>query len=288
MRLCARCGESLAADDWSCQSCGREPQLRDGFPILSPELADAEEGFKSESFELLVEVEEHSFWFKARNALVVWALSRYFGTAKTMLEVGCGTGFVLSGLQLALPELTLTAGDADPVALRFARARAPDASLLQLDACSLPFRNEFDVAGAFDVIEHLDDDEAALAALRGAVVPGGGVIITVPQHPWLWSANDEYGHHRRRYTRAELTRKVRAAGLEILRVTSFVTIPLPAMALSRWRQRDVDSFDPTAEYRCPPSLDGWLERCLRFEVGIIRRGVSLPAGGSLLLVAKRP
>jgi SAM-dependent methyltransferase len=261
--------------------------MRNGIPMLAPEIAGTEAGFKDASFERLAEVEDNSFWFRVRNDLVIWALRSHFGTASSMIEIGCGTGFVLRGLERQLPQLRLTAGDASPLALQFARSRAPAASLLQLDAGSLPFEEEFDVAGAFDVIEHLDDDEGALTALRGAVRPGGGVLITVPQHPWLWSANDEFGHHRRRYKRNELVGKVRNAGLEVVRVTSFVTLPLPAMAVSRWRQRDLDSFDPGAEYRCAPRLNAWLERCLRLEARLIRRGVSLPAGGSLLLVAQR-
>ena len=288
MRLCPRCGESLSGDSWSCSECGNDPELRDGIPLLSPEAAGAEEGFKDASFELLQEVEEESFWFRARNELVTWAVRRYLRPAEEMLEVGCGSGFVLSGIRREFPQLRLTAADASPAALKIAQRRVPDATLLQLDARTLPFTEEFDVVGAFDVIEHIDDDESALGAIASAVRRGGGVVITVPQHPWLWSANDEYGHHRRRYTRRDLVDKVRRAGLEILRVTSFVTIPLPAMALSRRRQRDLESFDPMAEYRCSPRLNAVLEQCLRFETALIRRGLSLPAGGSLLLVARRP
>ena len=93
------------------------------------------------------------------------------------------------------------------------------------------------MVGAFDVIEHISEDEEALAQLRRAVRPGGGVLVTVPQHPRLWSPADDYGEHKRRYRRRELVEKVSAAGLEIERITSFVSLLLPAMIASRFLDR---------------------------------------------------
>ena len=81
------------------------------------------------------------------------------------------------------------------------------------------------------------DDEAVLASIHGALKPGGIVIVTVPQHMWLWSATDEQAMHKRRYTRRELTAKLEAAGLEILKFTSFVTVLLPVMYASRLTKR---------------------------------------------------
>src|SRR4030095_12517772 len=116
-----------------------------------------------------------------------------------LLEVGCGTGFVLQGLHAALPALRLTATDAAAEGLALARTRAPSASLRQQDARELDARGEYDLAAAFDVLEHIPEDIDVMARLRNAVKPGGGVLITVPQHPWLWSRADEIGHHVRRY-----------------------------------------------------------------------------------------
>jgi len=67
----------------------------------------------------------------------------------------------------------------------------------------------------FDVLQHLDDDVAMLEALRSAIVPGGGLVITVPQHQWLWSAVDEFSHHRRRYGRRGLVERIRQAGFRV-------------------------------------------------------------------------
>jgi hypothetical protein len=83
------------------------------------------------------------------------------------------------------------------------------------------------------VLEHIDDDERVLAELRAALRLGGGAIVTVPQHPRLWSAADDYGRHRRRYIRSELLTKLQRCGLEAVYVTSFMMLLLPLMAASR-------------------------------------------------------
>jgi SAM-dependent methyltransferase len=227
------------------------------------------------------------YWFRARERLIGWALDRWFADARTMLEAGCGAGSVLAQLRASRPGLSLVGTDSSPRALELAAARAPSARLELADARELPFDAEFDVAGAFDVIEHLDDDAGALASLRRAVRPGGGVILTVPQHPRLWSAFDEYAGHKRRYRRRELLERIAAADLELVHVTSFITAPLPAMALSRARARGGGGYDPVAEGSEPPPLAGVLDRVLAAEALVVRRGVSLPAGGSLLAVARR-
>ena len=237
-------------------------------------------------FEELAELEPRSFWFRGRATLLAWALERYFPSARTFLEVGCGTGYTLGALHDRLPRLEITGGELYAEGLRVARRRLPDARLLQLDVRSLPFAAEFDVVGAFDVLEHVREDDQALASLRRAVAPGGGLLITVPQHQGLWSAADDFARHQRRYARRELIAKVEAAGFEAVRTTSFVTLLLPLMVVSRLRERSVDSYDFRREFELPRSVDGMLAAVLGVERALIRAGMSLPVGGSLLLVAR--
>ena len=117
----------------------------------------------SESFDHLPAAEERSFWFRSRNELIVWALRRYFPDARSLLEVGCGTGFVLGWHSRgASRSCALVGAELFAAGLDVAAKRVPDAELLQMDARRIPFRNEFDVVGAFDVLEHIDEDEQAL------------------------------------------------------------------------------------------------------------------------------
>lgn len=260
-----------------------------GVPAFAPDLAQAEEGYDPAHFSELAQLESHNFWFRARNRLIVWALSRYFPGTRRFLEVGCGTGFVLSGIAAALPALEIAGSEVATKGLEFAARRVPAARLIQMDARRIPFRGEFDVAGAFDVIEHIEDDRSVLRALREALVPGGGLLITVPQHPFLWSEYDVHARHVRRYRASELRAKLVEAGFEIVRMTSFVALLLPPMIASRLAQRKSQAgYDSLAELRIAPWLNWVLEKTLDFERLLIRAGIRFPAGGSLLVVAKRP
>jgi SAM-dependent methyltransferase len=286
MRRCLACERRFDGPSWSCPSCGFAPAVLDAIPrFAAPTLND---GFDSDAFDTLAELEHGSFWFRSRNRLLTWAVKRYFPTARTLLEVGCGTGFVLQGFRQAFPMLRLSGGELHGEGLAHAARRLPGVALMQMDARQIPFDGEFDVVGAFDVLEHIDEDVRALKEMAVAVKPGGGVLITVPQHPWLWGAADDYGEHKRRYRRAELVGKVTAAGFEVRRVTSFVSFLLPAMAAVRvGGQLRPRPADPFRELR-PTRATFVLERILDLERRSIELGADLPVGGSLLLVASRP
>jgi SAM-dependent methyltransferase len=288
MKLCLACDHHFDRPSWECSRCGHAPPQRDGFVAFAPELAAGNDGFEPEAFAALAAVEAESFWFEGRNRLLWWALGRYFPAASNFLEVGCGTGFVLGGLRQAAPRLRLFGSEVYFEGLAFARRRVPEATLFQMDARRIPFRDEFDVVGAFDVLEHVEDDRRVLAEMFAACRPGGGLILTVPQHRFLWSAFDEYAQHKRRYSRRELAGKVVAVGFQLLYLGSFCSLLLPVMLLSRLRHRRlVEGYDPVAELKLNPVVNGLFRRALDVERGLIRAGVRFPWGGSLLAVAKK-
>ncbi len=289
MRLCLRCGARFPPTaSWQCPQCGAQPPRIERFPAFAPELAQGAEGYDPAYFAELAQLEAGNFWFRARNRLIVWALRRFFPQARRFLEVGCGTGFVLSGIAAAMPTVELAASEASVSGLTIAAQRLPGAQLIQVDARRIPFRDEFDVAGAFDVIEHVEDDRAVLRELCAAVVPSGGLMLTVPQHPSLWSEYDARAGHVRRYRRAELRERLVEAGFEIVKMTSFVSLLLPLMYFSRLGQRAPGAnYDPLAELRIAPWLNQLLGAALGIERAMIRAGVPMPAGGSLLAIARR-
>lgn len=253
--------------------------------IKSPESSREDSGFRKEFFHDLYSLEAANFWFRNRNRLIVWALKTFFPKADSLLEIGCGTGFVLSGIKAAIPGLRIFGSELFEEGLEFARKRIPDANLIQLDAREMSFSEAFDVIGAFDVIEHIEEDQLVLRQLYQACRQG--IILTVPQHKWLWSAIDEHSCHKRRYKRSELVEKVEDAGFQVTAITSFVCLLLPILFLSRLSKKASEEIDVTRELKLPPALDWLLDKVLQCEYFLIRNSLYMPAGGSLLLVAKK-
>ncbi len=296
MWCCPKCESELdcvcidrPAIESKCHACGFQIFRRDGFLCFAPELLGTPEGFDPALFEMLARIEETNFWFVNRARLIVALLRRYFPAAGNMLEVGCGTGSVLLALRRAMPQLRLVGSELHPRGLQIARKRLDDALLVQLDARRIPARSEFDVIGAFDVIEHINEDDAVLAQMHSAIKPGGGLLITVPQHRWLWSETDDAAHHVRRYEPGEVERKLQkaASGFRILRSTSFTSLLLPVMMLSRLLRRGGSKASPFAELQ----VSGWLNRALSsvlcLEIELTRSGLNWPFGGSRVIVAQR-
>jgi SAM-dependent methyltransferase len=173
--------------------------------------------------------------------------------------------------------------------LLWARKRVPSATLRRADARDLAAEPRYDAVGLFDVLEHIEDDGAVLDRIFAATRPGGGLLVSVPQHPLLWGRADEHAQHVRRYRAPALMERVTGAGFEIVRTTSFVTLLLPLMILSRLADRArPDRYDPWREFRVSRATNACLRKVLDIERLLIRCGVSLPVGGSLLVVARRP
>lgn len=289
MKRCLSCSTLYSTPTCHCPHCQFGSESIDGFDSYAPALAYEGGGFKSDYFSDLARLEENNFWFQSRNQLILWAIEKYAPNFQTMLEIGCGTAYVLSGVAKKFPHATLTGSEIFLAGLGFAAARLPAVKFMQMDARELPFVNEFDVIGAFDVVEHIKEDEKVLSQIHAALKPDGVVLLTVPQHQWLWSAADDYACHERRYAAVDLHKKVSAAGFQLLRSTSFVTALLPAMMISRLLRRkiSIENFDATAELKIPPWLNHLFLQILSLERTLIQKGLNFPAGGSRLIVAKK-
>lgn len=289
MKRCLLCGAKHSTSLPSCPNCGARPEVMEGFVSYAPELALEGGGFNSNYFGILANFEDKNFWFRSRNKLIVWALGKYNVSFRSFLEIGCGTGYVLSGISNAFPGRELFGSEIFTTGLSFAAERLASSQLMQMDARAIPFADEFDVIGAFDVLEHIEEDDEVLAQIHRALSPGGVVLVTVPQHQWLWSKFDEDDHHVRRYSAKELQKKLETVRFKILRSTSFVSILLPAMVVSRlfMRKRTVESPDSLNELRISPWLNAIFGYMLGIESWLIRLGINLPIGGSLLVVAMK-
>jgi SAM-dependent methyltransferase len=273
---------------WKCPACRHVVMQSEGIPMFAPELADTISGFDPKSFEGLSRVESEHFWFVTRNELIVGLANKFFPDARNFLEIGCGNGAVLSAIAKSRHWERLAGSELHPSGLVYARKRLPDGvEFAQIDARTIPAVDVFDLTGAFDVIEHIADDEKVLRGLRGATQAGGGTIIAVPQHPWLWSLSDDVAHHQRRYRRGELEAKLRRNGFEVLFSSSFTATLLPLMAASRLKNRGKqDTTDIDREFMLDPRVNKLFITILRAEIRMTLAGFSWPAGGSRLVVGR--
>lgn len=289
MKRCLSCNDQYISSIKSCPSCSFAPSLVDGFIAYARELADEGGGFKASYFSELARLEEGNFWFQSRNELILWALQKYCPHFQSLFEIGCGTGYVLSGISKLFPHAKLYGGEIFTAGLHFAAARLPSVDFIQMDARNIPFQEEFDVIGAFDVLEHIEEDQTVLAQIHHALKPGGFLLLTVPQHPWLWSPVDTYSCHARRYTALDLHQKIRRARFQIKRSTSFVTTLLPAMMVSRFFQskKNADLFDPAQELKLNPFLNFLFSKLLFLEREMIKRGCNFSVGGSRLVIVRK-
>jgi SAM-dependent methyltransferase len=256
--------------------------------MFAPELADTASGFDPKFFDELSELEAEYFWFVARNELIVGLANKYFPEACQFLEIGCGNGAVLRAIAGSRPWERLVGSELHPSGLAYARQRLPsEVEFVQMDARNIPGLDVFDLTGAFDVIEHIADDEGVLRGMRATTRTGGGTIIAVPQHPWLWSRADDVAHHQRRYRRGELEAKLLRNGFEVLFSSSFTALLLPLMAASRLigggnKQHD----DVFHEFRLNRHVNDIFTAILRAEVRMTLEGWRWPAGGSRVVVGR--
>lgn len=258
----------------------------------SPAARSGEHYYPAEAFGELARLEANSFWFQSRNRIILSTLRRF--TASNSLnyaEIGCGTGFVLAAVADSFPAWQVHGFDIHDEAVAFSRQRAPRALVRQADIHSLLPDLAYDVVGVFDVLEHLDNDLAALQDLHRILRPAGLLILTVPQHPGLWSPYDDAARHRRRYRREEMRQRLKAAGFSVCFLSSFVSTLWPALW---WRRRALRRLDPAAAAAATQSdltPNPWLDRLSRAAMwpdeAAARLGCPLPWGGSLLAVARK-
>lgn len=230
-----------------------------------------------------LEADREHWWFRGRLAVLRALLRRVLPPGPLrLLELGCGSGNVLE----ALGEFGEAVGmETHPDLLAAARAAGLDARAGRLPDDLVVAPGWADVVLLLDVLEHLDDDVAALATARRALRPAGLLVVTVPAYGWLWSAHDVALGHRRRYTARALRAVVERAGFTVVRWSYFNTLLFPAVALTRlWKGCRGATGHDLVPLR--PAVNRWLARVFACERHLLVRG-ALPFGASLLLLGRR-
>ena len=231
----------------------------------------------------MAELDQRHWWYRARREVLAALIRRAVKPPNdaAVLEIGCGTGHNLA----MLAEF----GKVDALELdEEARGVAEQRLGRQVMSSPLPELAEvaerhYDLVGAFDVIEHIDDDRAALASIATRLKPGGTLIVTVPAHQWMWSAHDVVNHHQRRYSKGELRRLIDGSPLRLDSIGYFNSLLFPVAVAERMASKLRGKDD--ADLKLPPApLNKALERAFAAERHLIGR-VPLPPGLSLFAVA---
>lgn len=270
-------------------------KLINGIKCYNPELALQNLDYPKDAFEILYKLEDTNFWFVYRNKIIQYLFEKHLGSASNVvLEIGCGTGYVLDGLHKKFPNYKLQGSEIHLEGIKYAQKRLPNIELVQLDATHMPFENEFNAIGAFDVLEHIEEDVSVIQEVHRSLKSGGLFMISVPQHQWMWSINDDIAYHKRRYSRKELQQKLTAEGFEIVSIGSFVFMLFPLMYVSRlFKQKKVSKITDAIilkemnELKLNPMVNAIFGWFMKVDFILIKMGISLPFGGSLFAVAKK-
>ena len=232
-------------------------------------------------YDRMAELDERHWWYRARREILKELIERRIRLPQNprILEVGCGTGHNLPMLgSFGRVDAIEVDGAARAIASRRLGHAVMDAPLPQLTGVPM---HSYDLIAMLDVLEHVEEDRAALASLAQRLRPGGRILLTVPAHPWMWSAHDEVNHHKRRYTRRSLKAAVRDAGLRLEMLSWFNSLLFPLAAAARvagrltGKEDSDDTLPPAPVNRLFETLFG-LER---YAIGRVPfpPGVSLAA-----------
>lgn len=183
-------------------------------------------------FREMAALQNAHWWFAGRRVVLAAVISRMrLPENPHILEIGCGTG---ANLEMLRTFGQLSAMELNDGARRFSAALAMCPVKPGALPEPVPYADEsFDLICLLDVLEHIEEDDLALARVRMLLRPGGQVLLTVPAYQWLWSSHDTAHQHQRRYTARLLRQKAVKSGFTVERAGYFNTFLLPMIALIR-------------------------------------------------------
>jgi 2-polyprenyl-3-methyl-5-hydroxy-6-metoxy-1,4-benzoquinol methylase len=252
----------------------------------------AENDYPETLYNILFEKEPGNFWFKSRNKIIGKTFLKYVPLPKfqRVLEIGCGTGFVLAYLEKL--GYRIDGVDTSLTCLSLAASRSTTAMLYCMDVHTHALAKKYNAIALFDVIEHIGDDKAFLQSCLKFLEPAGYIVITVPAHAHLWSDFDRLSGHKRRYAKKQLVNLLTSVHCQVIHVqyiNFFLYFPqLIAKKLITTRRgsdkTDEEAF--TSMFNVHPLMNKLLEFVFTVEIALSEY-LSYPTGASLIVVAKK-
>ena len=281
----------------------REYHLENGVLVRGRAVVHDSEQYDVSGYRMLSDTQRRHFWNRGRRRFLAESVQRHLAPSQRqnarVIDLGSGCGGWVAYLQEArlFPNGSLAAADSSLVALQATRELVGgDVACYQVDLLDLSFEARWDVAFMLDVIEHVDDDVAALENAKRALVPGGWLFVTVPALEAFWSWNDEVVKHKRRYDVQRLHAAAERAGLIIVDSRYFMFLLSPLLLASRLLTRpNLAELDHDAQWalihksHAVPAapLNQLLTAIFSLETPL-SRALRFPWGTSLLGVFRRP
>lgn len=291
--ICVKCGKKInfQSDRYICEFCGASYSVIDNIPsfIKHGYFGD---GFDPEMLDLLSKIEREHFWHKGRREIIHEMIKQYGKkTAKnnlTMLELGCGNGNIVQYLKKKA--INIEGADISLAGLKSCKKEA-DIPLYQVDILRTPFCSDsYDIVGLFDIIEHLDDDVAALKEAYRICKKNGIVIITVPANSLPWSYFDDISGHKRRYSKDDLISKIKETGFRIEKISFFMFFLSSFLLIFRqfnfFGGKNHKKLAQLSELKIIPIINELFLIFLKLE-NLILKKFDLPFGSSIICVARK-
>jgi SAM-dependent methyltransferase len=231
--------------------------------------------------------EENHWWFAARRQIVLHLLRQQLGDSGAplrLLDIGCGAGGMLKHLRVFGDVIGV---EPSPDAVAYAAAKGVADVRMGTLPDGLPFSplERFDAITLLDVLEHVEEDVASLAALQRLLRPRGLLLLTVPAYQFLWSSHDVANRHQRRYSRALLHERLVTAGFEVATLSYYNTLLFPPVAAIRLVKRFVGGPESPDLGSVPRPLNAVLRSVFAAERHVLG-SVPLPFGVSLIATAR--
>lgn len=242
---------------------------------------------KTVEYATMAEREQTYWWHLGRLKIIEAYLSRTKKDPKKarILNVGCGTGGTIDMLE-GFGEVDNV--DISDEAIKFMKDHGYK-QLIKVDDIELPFKDKaYDIVGAFDVLEHIEDQVGALKEWRRVLKDDGAIVLTVPAYQWLWTAHDVSLYHKRRYTTARLEKAAKEAGLRAEKKSYAIVFSLPLVVGFRFLNKALGrKTDSETSYVNVPRWVNLLFAKLLYGEARVHKYVSFPAGTSVIAILRK-
>jgi SAM-dependent methyltransferase len=220
-----------------------------------------------------------SWYLSERDRFVLRIIKKFtdLKSSKKILDAGCGTGGVISGLQNT--GILKVGNDMSLESLSLGKKRGRIFHCVQASNTHLPFRDKiFDITTSSEVLEHVEDDLFALKEIGR--VTKHRIILTVPAHKYLWTDSDDILLHKRRYSKSELLELFKKADMCIVRLKPYGIIPAILVVVYKLfignKPKNIKTFEELplgSRFKIPRLIDVMLKNIFSLDLWLSEKGL---------------